>query len=93
MDRSIGGAETSAHLQTAPHHNLAIAMGSLLVLMPASGVVAAPIAPAAVSGGKKNIKKSMGSGAGTETLTRRWIGHSNVLNGRQPYATLASHST
>ena len=43
MDRSIGGAETSAHLQTAPQHNLAIAMGSLLVLMPASGVVAIPV--------------------------------------------------
>ena len=85
MGSTIGGAGTPAPLRMmilmmgASHHNPAIAMERFLDQMPASGAAEEPIAPAAVSGGKK--------------ATRRGIRLALVLSGRQPSAPLASPST
>ena len=98
MGTSIGGVAMFAyrHLRI-PNlvlpHKIAPAATPDLAQMTGSGVAAAPVAPEAVSGGRKKGQKSMGHGASTESTTRRGMTLAIVLSGRQPSAPLASPST
>ena len=69
MGSAIGGAGTPAPLRGVLQHNPAIAMERFLDQMPASGAAEEPIAPAAVSGGKKASRRGITLGVVLKQIT------------------------